>query len=435
MHLSDVHVVHTLPVPHFAIRFDVSLARPPVSRVQTRLRKIRQINTEEFRRDILSSNLTHPCDDLDKYVSNYNSVLSEVLDKHAPLITRCVIQRPNSPWYNETLHSLKHEKRAAERKWKKTGLTVHKQILHEKCKAYKEELIASKRAYWYHQDVINNSDQKQLFRVIDRLSVHKPEQVLPSHSSKDQLVQQFAEYFDNKIKILHQELDAKQLNLGADGSLVSESCCSSFTNFCSMTESEVLEIIRGLKVKSCSLDPLPACLTADNLDLLLPHITKIINMSLETGVFSSALKSAFVTPILKKPNLDPEIMKNYRPISNLAFLGKVNEQCAMNQFVQYLDSYNLFASSQSAYRQFHSIETALTRVYNDILMDLDKQGGEIILVLDLSTAFDTIDHTVFINRLKSRYGVEAPLSLGFHPTCKIKVRVSLLMMFHLNLLR
>ena len=136
--------MNTLPVPHFAIRFDVSLARPPASRVQIRLRKIRQINTEEFRKDFLSSNRTHPCDDLDKYVSNHNSVLSEVLDKHAPLNTRCVMQRPNSPWYNETLHSLKREKRTgtAERKWKKTGLTVHEQILHEKCKAYKEELIA-----------------------------------------------------------------------------------------------------------------------------------------------------------------------------------------------------------------------------------------------------------------------------------------------------
>ena len=82
-------------------------------------------------------------------------------------------------------------------------------------------------------------------------------------------------------------------------------------------------------------------------------------------------------------------MKNYRPISNLAFLGKVIERCAMKQFVSYLDCNDLLASSQSAYRQYHSIETALTRVYNDILMDLDKQGGETVLVLlDLSAAFD-----------------------------------------------
>ena len=72
----------------------------------------------------------------------------------------------------------------------------------------------------------------------------------------------------------------------------------------------------------------------------------------------------------------------------------------MKQFVSFLDCNNLLASSQSAYRQYHSIENALTRVYNDILMDLDKQGGENVLVLlDLSAAFDTINHTVFINRL------------------------------------
>ena len=160
------------------------------------------------------------------------------------------------------------------------------------------------------------------------------------------------------------------------------------------------------KIKSCPLDPLPACLLSDNLDLLLPHITAI------QSLFFQIHWSALVTPILKKPNLDPEVMKNYRPISNLAFLGKVIERCAMKQFVSYRDCDGPLASSQSAYRQYHPIETALTHVYNDILMDLDKQGGETVLVLlDLSTAFDTIDHTVFINRLQSRYGVGgAPLN-------------------------
>ena len=120
-----------------------------------------------------------------------------------------------------------------------------------------------------------------------------------------------------------------------------------------------------------------------------------------------ALKSAFVTPVLKKPNLDSEVMKNYnRPISNLTFLGQVIERCAMKQFIGYLNSNDLLASSQSAYRQHHSIETALTRVYNNILMDLDKQGGETVLVLlDLSSAFDTIDHKVFIDLLRLLYGV------------------------------
>ena len=133
-----------MPSPHFVVKFNAFLARPPVARVRVRFRKIPQIDPEEFRSDILSSKLSEPCNDLNEYVSRYNSALSVVLDKHAPLITRSITPRPNSPWYNENLHSLKRAKHAAERKWRKSGLTVHKQILSEKIKVYKEALDASK---------------------------------------------------------------------------------------------------------------------------------------------------------------------------------------------------------------------------------------------------------------------------------------------------
>ena len=127
-------------------------------------------------------------------------------------------------------------------------------------------------------------------------------------------------------------------------------CESIFTEFNGVTEDDVLEIIKGSKIKSCPLDPLLACLLSDNLDLLLPHFTAITRLSLDViwVFFPDTLKSALVTSILKKPNLDPEVMKNYRPISNLAFLRKVIERCAMKQFVSYLDCNDLLASSQSA---------------------------------------------------------------------------------------
>ena len=91
-------------------------------------------------------------------------------------------------------------------------------------------------------------------------------------------------------------------------------------------------------------------------------------------MFSISLKSAFVTPILKQPNLDKENLKNYRPISKLAFLGKVIERCDMNQIVQYfilILTYSLLLVGL----QFYSIETALTHVYNDILMDLVNKNN------------------------------------------------------------
>ena len=96
-----------------------------------------------------------------------------------------------------------------------------------------------------------------------------------------------------------------------------DQCDSIFTEFSGVTGEDVLEIIKGSKIKSCPFNPLPACLLSDNLDLLLQHITAIPRLSLEMVIFPNTLKSALVTPILKKPNLDPEVMKNYRPISNL----------------------------------------------------------------------------------------------------------------------
>ena len=97
--------------------------------------------------------------------------------------------------------------------------------------------------------------------------------------------------------------------------------------------------------------------------------------------------------------------QNYRPISNLPFLGKVIERCAMNQFTTYLSENNLFSSSQSAYRQYHSTETALIRVANDLLLALDNRSEAILVLLDLTAAFDTIDHKILLDRLKVGYGV------------------------------
>ena len=109
---------------------------------------------------------------------------------------------------------------------------------------------------------------------------------------------------------------------------------------------------------------------------------------------------------LKKPQLDVENFANYRPIANQMFLAKVLERIAANQLRGYLQDSQLFPPMQSAYRDGHSTETALLKVYNDILIALDK-GQEVILVLlDYSAAFDTIDHETMSQRFSHRYGIE-----------------------------
>ena len=139
--------------------------------------------------------------------------------------------------------------------------------------------------------------------------------------------------------------------------------------------------------------------------MLLPAITDIINQSLRTGVFPASFKSALVVPTLKKPNLDPDCLSHYRLISNLPFASKVLERVVCRQLLNHLHVNSLLASRQSAYRPSYGVETALTRVQNDLLQSLDDGNEEILVLLDLSSAFDTLDHGMLLHRLKVTFGV------------------------------
>ena len=119
---------------------------------------------------------------------------------------------------------------------------------------------------------------------------------------------------------------------------------------------------------------------------------------------TTALKEAIVKPLLKTPSLDKEDFKNYRPVSNLAFHGKVIEKAAIQQIDQHIWNNNLHEPFQSAYTNKYSTETALL-ISNDILRSLDNGKGLYMVLLDLSAAFDTIDHTVCLSRLQEDYGV------------------------------
>ena len=139
--------------------------------------------------------------------------------------------------------------------------------------------------------------------------------------------------------------------------------------------------------------------------MLISPITSIINLSLTEGSFPSHFKSAHVPPLLKKPFLNKDSMNNYRPVSNLSFLSKVLEKVVVNQLNTHINSSNTPNQYQSAYRKFHSTETALLKIHNDILASMDAGKVTALTLLDLSAAFDTIDHTILQRRLDDWFGV------------------------------
>ena len=134
-------------------------------------------------------------------------------------------------------------------------------------------------------------------------------------------------------------------------------------------------------------------------------MTQIVNQSLSLAAFPDCFKLALLNSLLKKPTLDVEALSNFRPISNLMFMSKLTEKVVASQLINHISSIGLDEILQSAYKQFHSTETALVKVFNDIVLDVDRNRTVILLLLDLSAAFDTVDHTILIERLANRFGL------------------------------
>ena len=165
------------------------------------------------------------------------------------------------------------------------------------------------------------------------------------------------------------------------------------------------EVLQEMPKKSCDLDPFPNPILHDCLEEITPIVTDIINKSLSCGVVPQCFKHAPVKPLLKKASLDPNCSRNYRPVSKLPFLSKVLERIVLKQFLQHLESHSLLVLEpiQPAYRKCHSTETALLREANDLLQASDSGHVSILSLLDLSAAFETIDHDILIKRLHTSF--------------------------------
>ena len=123
------------------------------------------------------------------------------------------------------------------------------------------------------------------------------------------------------------------------------------------------------------------------------------------GTVPATFKAAHITPLLKKPDLELAEPKSYRPISNLSVLSKMLERLVTRQLLDYLKAADLLPDLQSVYRAHHSTETAVLKVLSDILQAVDSGDLAVLALLDLSAAFDTVDHMTLLQRLRISYGL------------------------------
>jgi len=173
----------------------------------------------------------------------------------------------------------------------------------------------------------------------------------------------------------------------------------------SLVSCSVAKILSSMPSKSCSLDPMPTWLVKRIQDVLIPVICNLCNATLRSAVFPDSQKQAIVLPRLKKSTLDPDHLTSYRSISNLSFASKVVERVVASRFVRHAENNHLFPIRQSSYRRCHSTETAMLSVYNDLVRAVDSKLVTALVLLDLSSAFDTVDHSTLLTVLDRRFGV------------------------------
>ena len=240
---------------------------------------------------------------------------------------------------------------------------------------------------------------------------------LPVCDTDEDLADKFVNFFTDKVKKIRKSLDdCVTNNQCITNHVISiDQCPHELSTFAAVDQTYLLKLIKSAKTKTCMIDPIPTRILKDTavLEALLPFLTLIVNSSLSSGTMPDDMKTALVVPLLKKQGLNTDTLSNYRPVSNLQFIGKIIEKCVANQLCQHISTYKLGDELQSAYKAAHSTETALLKVKRDCDNALDSGKAMLLVMLDLSAAFDTIDHAILLDRLCRFVGVKGSVLQWF----------------------
>ena len=209
-------------------------------------------------------------------------------------------------------------------------------------------------------------------------------------------------FFWDKIKTIHKSFnpeDHLRLPLTFPNDL------PKMSSFEPVTLREVRYLLSKAKPTTGLSDTIPTRLLKTHPEAFLPLITKLINLSLTSGTFPCIWNRAIVKPLLKKIGLE-NIFKNYRPVSNFNFISKLLESAVLLQIQEHLYNLNLLPQYQISYEANFSTETLLLKLIYDILKGMESQEVTALVALDLSTAFNMVDHDILLVILRSQFGID-----------------------------
>ena len=397
--VSSVTINRLLPSDHAEILLELRVVKPANKKSIIKQRNLSNVDWDLLKSKLapLQSMVNFQNQDVSTLLDTYSSVVLTALDELAPVKEKTIVDRPNAPWYDVKLSDARKVLRRAERGMK-SGLEIHRQMFRSAREHYTQLVDDAKTIYY--RDRIAEADTKKLFVIVDGMINNKRAiaSKLPTNIPSEKLPNAFSDFFTDKVMKLRNSISPQPLP-------PDEKCDFKLENFLSFSSKDLRRIILDTAKKSCALDILPTKLLHGCIDNLLPFFKLLFEASFRDGIVPNGFKHAIVRPLIKKPGADPNVLGNYRPVSNLPILFKSIEKLAANTLHDHLMKYSLYAKFQSAYRANYSTETALLKVHSDIVSAIDVKKSAFLILLDLSSAFDTIDHSILLNRLENRFGV------------------------------
>ena len=396
---------------HRLLRWVCPFQRPSPAYTTVTRRCWGSFDSDVFRADLLASAL---CDE-DQYKDLnghslavlYDTTISQLLDRQVPIRTYTCRRRPSSQWFDVECRRAKRAMRSLEWSVRRAGSSTPASpstvAAWRAQRRFYFDLVDQKRsAYWTDRVNVDQSHPRRLWQSFDELLGRQRQPATDVDASR------LHRFFEEKVAAVRTataDADPPTFTPAPVGCV--------FETFAAVSPADVVKYVTSLPDKQCASDPLPTWLLKKNVDILAPFLCRLTNWSLEHGVVPSTFKTAYITPILKKSDLDSANAASYRPISNLSVLSKLLERFVAKQLVDFLKDKGLLPDLQSAYKAHHSTETAILNVLADILLALDSGELAILTLLDLSAAFDSVDHETLLQRLQTSYGLSGDVITWF----------------------
>ena len=399
----EVEEVCTLSPVHKLISFNIPFwcTKKQIERITFRLKNVfePEVLLTEIEREMIQK-FADSCDHggllrncTSCGFSVFNNMVRSKYDEMCPKITKEIVVIDRAPWYNYEIDRAKREKRRCERLWRRHKTWEYRRDY--QIARNNERSVIRRRKCEYYRKKTNDAGNNihKLYKILHGLTGNKKKNRLPEGFSDDILANMFLEFFDNKIQNIVESFGVTELwrPLMPPPRL-------KLRSFRLIDGGVVRSIIKRVKYTYCDSDPIPVAeiVGCDKFGVIIDFWTNMMNTSIENKVFPDSEKRAIVKPIVKG-NLDGQSLSSFRPVSNLTFISKIMENIILDQLLEHMQAVDALPDEQSAYRRLYSTETVMCSVVNDLLSTLDDGKCAILILLDLSAAFDTVVHDMLLN--------------------------------------